>query len=84
MLVPEPGTRKQGRGEPGVLHVHGDSGGNEMGIARGEVEGIVEAGAKIDARRTAGGVVGHGELVPDSGVENLKLDAPHGSVAQSG
>src|SRR5450830_1733288 len=58
-----------------IGHVDGEAGGNQDGGAGLDGDGVVDAGAQVQARAAAGGI--GGQQVLHAGVENFKVDGLH-------
>ncbi len=73
VLVPQAGARQQHGAQAAVADVHGQTGGNELGLARLQGQGGVDASAQIHARAAWAGV--GGKLLAQTVIEKADGDA---------
>jgi hypothetical protein len=78
--VAEPGAWEYERGKTGVANVHRQAGGDQLGRAGGEVEGLRQHGTQVETRGTFGDIAWQGEFAPEAGVEDFNLKWTQGSA----
>jgi hypothetical protein len=74
VLVAESRARKQNCREVRIGDVHGETRGDEMGLAGCDVQVFIQAGAQVEAGGAGGGVLRKRKLLTDAPIEDFEFD----------